>query len=49
MEHYPVGREVALVVLQWLGNQLLPTLYPPWESTIQGQYLNFGDFTNLTL
>jgi hypothetical protein len=46
MECYENGREVAMVMLQWVGEQLLPTINPPWKKMTTTTY---GDIVALAL
>jgi hypothetical protein len=46
IEHYQRGREVVMVMLDWVGEQLFPTFNPPWMEMIS---ITYSDFVALAL
>jgi hypothetical protein len=46
IEHYQRGREVVMVMLDWVGEQLLPMFNPPWMEVTS---ITYNDFAALAL
>jgi hypothetical protein len=46
IKHHLKGRDIAMVMLDWVGEQLLPMFNPPW---IEMTSTTYDDFVALAL